>query len=57
MKKHKVKTTMQLFADCLRQLYEVAGLEIPKQFDPDIESSRLASALVAKGLGISGFGG
>ena len=52
MKKHKTETTMRLFADCLRQLYQAAGLEIPEQFDPDMESTRVASALVAKGLGI-----
>jgi hypothetical protein len=49
---HQPESTMRLFAECLRQLYDVAGLEIPKQFDPDIESIRLSCALVSKGLGI-----
>jgi hypothetical protein len=53
MKKHQTESVMRLFAECLRQLYQVADLEIPEPFDPDIEANRLASALVAKGLGIS----
>lgn len=52
MKKHKTEAVMQLYAECLRQLYDVAGLKIPDEFDPDLESARLASALVGKGLGI-----
>ena len=52
MKKHETETTMRLFAECLRQLYDVAGLKIPAKFDPDTESIRLSCALVSKGLGI-----
>ena len=52
MKKHETETTMRLFAECLRQLYDVAELEIPAKFDPDTESIRLSCALVSKGLGI-----
>lgn len=52
MKKHRTESIMQMYAECLRQLYDVAGLKIPKEFDPDLESVKLATALVSKGLGI-----
>lgn len=44
------REVMELFKDCLQQLYRVAGLDYPEEFDPDIESSRIAAALVGKGL-------
>lgn len=49
MTKEKVK---DLFAVFIRVVYDEAGLVIPKHFDPEPEAKRVASALIAKGLGI-----
>lgn len=43
--KREDREVMELFKCCLQQLYRAAGLDYPEEFDPDIESSRIAAAL------------
>ena len=40
-----LETVEGCFADCLRTLYQMAGLEFPTTFEPTIEASRLRDAL------------
>ena len=46
MKKKTTEAIMQQFAECLRNLYAIADLEMPGgDFDPDLEAHRIALAL------------
>jgi len=45
MNKTETTEVMHTFADCLRLLYTEAGLEIPAEFDPEVEAPRLVEAL------------
>lgn len=44
-----VKARLWVFVNAI---YNEAGLEVPFNFDPEPEAKRVASALIAKGLGI-----
>ena len=45
MNKAETSEVMNAFADCLRLLYQKAGLKIPEAFDPSKEAERLACVL------------
>jgi len=41
---------MPLFSECLKNLYTIAGLDVPKSFDPTKEARRVTRALRTKSL-------
>ena len=45
MNKTETTEVMHAFADCLRLIYQKAGLKIPEAFDPAKEAERLACVL------------